>query len=86
MELNPFISLFPVMPRAQQICVALFFAIAVIGGNYVFIRHNRRRGRTAWSGWNPFATMLRFDRSDWAWLAGVMALSFACFGLALALD
>lgn len=71
------------MPLLQQVALALFLAVGVIGGNYVFIRHNRRRGRAAMHGWNVIGNLREFDRSDWAWLASVFAVAFALIGVAM---
>lgn len=74
------------MPGAQIAALGLFMTIAVVGGNYVFIRHNRRRGRPALRGWTVFGSLRDFDHTDWLWLAAVYAASFACLGLAFLVD
>jgi hypothetical protein len=79
-------NILSLMPGAQIAALGLFMIIAVVGGNYVFIRHNRRRGRPALQGWTVFGSLRDFDRSDWLWLAGVYAASFACLGLAFLVD
>jgi hypothetical protein len=71
------------MPHSRKIFLALFLLISIGGGNYVFIRHNRRRQLPAWQGWNPFSSMVSFDRSDWAALVLVFALSMLCGFLAV---
>lgn len=82
MDLDGLKALFAAMPHAQALWVALFFLVSVIGGNYVFIRHNQKHGLPAWSGWNPFSAMQRFDRSDWIWLCCVLAAALICLIMA----
>lgn len=71
------------MPLAQQIFVAMFFVISTLGGNYVFIRHNKRSNQSPGKIWLVYKNLLEFDRTDWILLLIVCAASALCIALAL---
>ena len=69
------------MTTAHVILFALFFLVSIVGGNAVFLMHNRRTGRS----WRALFDMtsfplLHFNRKEWFLLAVVSLTAFLVGG------
>ena len=74
------------MPGLQLLFLGLFAATWLIGGNIVVVRHYRRMGRPASSGFKPFAFPWKdFNRAEGLSLfaLAIVALTFGVIALLL---
>ena len=81
------IRAFSAMPGLQLV----FFALAAVtwlgGGNILVAYHYKRVGKSAWSGFKPFAFPFRnFDAKEWLILAALAVLALMFGGLAISLN
>jgi hypothetical protein len=81
------LDIFGRMPPLQLLFLALFAATWLIGGNLVVARHYRRVGKSAWSGFKPFAFPWKnFNSSEWLSLLALAVVSLAFGAIALSLN
>lgn len=72
------------IPGSQAILVCLFLVFSIVAGNGVFILHFRRRGRSAWSIFDPSSfPLFKFNGIEWLLLALVFLVSLAIGMLAV---
>jgi hypothetical protein len=74
------------MPGLQLFLVVLFAATWLISGNIVVSRHYRRIGKSAWSGFYPFAFPWKnFNAQEWLslFVLAVVSLTFVAIAVSL---
>jgi hypothetical protein len=75
------------MPGLQLVFLALAAVTWLGGGNILVAYHYKRVGKSAWSGFKPFAFPLRnFNAKEWLILAGLAVLALTFGGLAISLN
>lgn len=68
------------MPRLQLVFVLLAAATWLVGCNLLIASHYRRLGKSAWSGFRPFAFPFKdFNAREWLILAVLAAASLTFF-------
>jgi hypothetical protein len=80
-------QMFANLPGLQLLFLALFAATWLIGGNIVVARHYRRMGKSAWSGFKPFASPWKdFNAREWLTLLALAIVSFTFGAIAISLN
>jgi len=76
--------IFSAMPGLQLVFLALAFVTWLAGANLVVAYHYKRVGKSAWSGFKPFASppFRHFNAKEWLNLAGFAALALTFAGFA----
>ena len=75
------------MPGLQLLFLALFAATWLVGGNVLVARHYRRVGKSAWSGFKPFAYPFRnFNATEWISLLALAVVSLTFGAIAISLN
>ena len=79
--------IFSAMPGLQLVFLALAAVTWLGGANLVVAYHYKRVGKSAWSGFKPFAFPFRhFNAKEWLILAGLAALALTFAGVAFSLN
>jgi hypothetical protein len=72
------------MPGLQVVLLIVAAATWLIGGNLLVAWHYRRRGKSPWSGFRPFAFPFKdFDATEWLALAALAVLALALGAIAI---
>ncbi|MCH7869843.1 MAG: hypothetical protein IH881_19275 [Myxococcales bacterium] len=85
-EFREVFEMFTNMPGLQLFFLALFAGTWLIGVNILVARHYRRIGKSAWSGFRPFAFPWKnFNAREWRTLLAlaVISLTFAMIAVSL---
>ena len=79
--------MFAAMPGLQLVFLGLAAVTWLIGGNVLVAFHYRRVGKSAWSGFRPFAFPFKdFNAREWLILAILLALSLTFCGIAISMN
>ena len=79
--------MFANMPGLQLFFVVLLVATWLIGGNILVARHYRRMGKSAWSGFKPFALPWKdFNTQEWLALLALAVASLVFGAIAMSLN
>ena len=75
------------LPGLQVILILLAAATWLIGGNILVALHYRRRGKSAASGFRPFAFPFRdFDGKEWLMMIALAAASITLAAIAMSMN
>jgi len=78
---------FPSMPRLQVLFLCLAAATWLIGGNILVAHHYRRMGKSAWSGFKPFAFPWKnFNAREWLILLALLVASLTLGAVAISFN
>ena len=79
--------MFAAMPGLQLVFLALASVTWLIGGNILVALHYRRLGKSAWSGFRPFAFPFKdFNAKEWLVLTFLLVLSLTFVGIAISMN
>ncbi|MBT2746118.1 MULTISPECIES: hypothetical protein [unclassified Lysobacter] len=74
------IDSFVEMSGPQLIFLGLFIIVSVVGGNYVFALHNKRKNKAVWSYFDVFRDLKEFNVREWLGLLLVFVVAML-FGI-----
>jgi hypothetical protein len=80
-------EMFANLPGLQLFFLALFAATWLLGANILVARHYRRMGKSAWSGFKPFAFPWKdFNAKEWLTLLALAVVSLTFLAMAISLN
>lgn len=83
-SLSQLFDMFAAMPGLQLVFLGLMAVTWLIGGNVLVAFHYRRVGKSAWSGFRPFAFPFKdFNAKEWLILAVLAVVSLTFGGIVL---
>lgn len=72
---------------ATLVLLAVGFAIWIVGGNLLVIRHHRRLGKPWFASLNPLSFPFKnFNRAEWGTFLALLGSSMACLLIAVLLN